>query len=270
MDTFMDQLIVFATTYGLRILGAVFILVFGRFIAGFSRRAIKRLLEKSRLDPAVSSFTANLVYILILVFTVIAALAKFGVQTTSFVAVLASAGFAVGFALQGSLSNFAAGILLLFFRPFKVGDYIRAAGVEGVVAEVKLFNTVLTSLDNIKIFVPNGKIYGDVIKNVTGHDTRRVDMVFGIGYSSSISQAFEVIQSVLKNDTRVLVDPAPQIVVAELADSSVNLYVRPWVKTSDYWDVKFAVTRKVKEKLDAEGIEIPFPQRVVHMASIAE
>ncbi|MFQ6041229.1 MAG: mechanosensitive ion channel family protein [Candidatus Poribacteria bacterium] len=204
--------------------------------------------------------------ILILLLIILAALATFGIQTTSFVAVLGAAGFAIGFALQGSLSNFAAGVLILVFRPYKVGDYIEAAGVAGAVKEIRLFNTVLATLDNIKIIVPNSKIYGDVIKNIWAYDTRRVDLVFGISYDSPIQKAIEIIMNLIKEDDRILSDPEPMVAVSELADSSVNFVVRPWVKSEDYWPVFFDLTRKVKESFDENGIEIPFPQAVVHMA----
>lgn len=264
METVLDQLIVFSTTYGLKIIGAILILIFGRIAAGLARRIVRRLLQRSNTDESIVSFVGSLTFTLVLAFAVIASLAKFGVQTASFVAVLGAAGFAIGLALQGSLANFASGVMILVFRPFKVGDLIDAAGVLGIVKEIRLFNTELSTLDNVKIIVPNGKIYGDVIKNLTGYDIRRIDLEFGIGYSSSIPKAFDAIQTILKADTRILTDPAPQIAVAELADSSVNFVVRPWVKTDDYWDVCFDVTQKVKEIFDSQGIEIPFPQLMVH------
>jgi small conductance mechanosensitive channel len=264
LETVVDQLIVFSTTYGLKIIGAILILIFGRMAAGLARRIVRRLLVKSNTDETIISFVASLVFILVMAFAVVAALAKFGVQTASFVAVLGAAGFAIGLALQGSLANFASGVMILIFRPFKVGDLIDAAGVRGIVKEIRLFNTELSTLDNVKIIVPNGKIYGDVIKNLTGYDIRRIDLEFGIGYSSSIQTAYDAIQAILKEDTRILPDPMPQIAVAELADSSVNFVVRPWVKTDDYWDVRFDLTRKVKETFDSQGVEIPFPQLTVH------
>jgi small conductance mechanosensitive channel len=200
-----------------------------------------------------------------LTFTVLAALAKFGIQTASFIAILGAAGFAIGFALQGSLANFAAGVLILVLRPFRVGDFIMGAGEAGAVREIGLFTTVLATPDNVKIMVPNGKLFGDVIKNVTAFDTRRIDLVIGIGYNSDIQKAWDIMEGLMKEDTRILSDPAPQIAVSELADSSVNFVVRPWVKKEDYWGVKFDLTRKIKEAFDANGIEIPFPQRSVHM-----
>lgn len=264
MDAINNQLTVFVTTYGLKIIGAIIILILGRIAAGIARRITRRVLEKSKADRAIISFVGSLVYILILTFAVLAALAKFGIQTASFVAVLGAAGFAIGFALQGSLANFAAGVLILVLRPFKTGDFIMGAGEAGTVKEIELFTTVLATPDNVKIMVPNGKLFGDVIKNVSAFDTRRVDLVIGIGYSSDIQKAWDVMMGLIKEDTRILPDPAPQIAVSELADSSVNFVVRPWVKKEDYWGVKFDLTRKIKEAFDENGIEIPFPQRTVH------
>ncbi len=265
MDSYGDQLMFFITTYGIKVIGAIIILIVGRIIAGIVRRMVSRLMEKSNVDSAVVSFTANLVYFLILVFAVLAALAKFGMQTASFVAILGAAGFAIGFALQGSLANFAAGVLILVLRPYKVGDYIDTAGTAGSVKEIQLFTTVLATPDNIKIMVPNGKLFGDVIKNFTGYDTRRIDLVVGIGYTSDIQKAYEIMMNLIKADSRILADPAPQIAVSELADSSVNFVVRPWSKKEDYWNIKFDLLRNIKEKFDENGIEIPFPQRTIHM-----
>jgi len=265
METYNEQLMIFVTTYGIKIIGAIIILILGRIVAGIGRKLVSRMLEKSQTDPSIIAFVGSLTYFLILIFAILAALAKFGIQTASFVAIIGAAGFAVGFALQGSLANFAAGILILVLRPYKVGDWIDSAGVAGSVKEIQLFTTILASGDNIKIMVPNGKIFGDVIKNVSGYDTRRVDLVMGIGYSSDIQKAYDVMMNQIKGDDRILSDPAPQIAVAELADSSVNFVVRPWVKKEDYWSVKFDLTRKIKEAFDENGIEIPFPQQVVHM-----
>jgi len=265
METYNEQLMIFVTTYGIKIIGAIIILILGRIVAGIGRKLVSRMLEKSQTDPSIIAFVGSLTYFLILIFAILAALAKFGIQTASFVAIIGAAGFAVGFALQGSLANFAAGVLILVLRPYKVGDWIDSAGVAGSVREIQLFTTILASGDNIKIMVPNGKIFGDVIKNVSGYDTRRVDLVMGIGYSSDIQTAYDVMMNQIKGDDRILSDPAPQIAVAELADSSVNFVVRPWVKKEDYWSVKFDLTRKIKEAFDENGIEIPFPQQVVHM-----
>ena len=267
MESITKQLVTFATTYGLQVLGAILILIFGRIAAGIGRRIIEKIMTRAKQDPSVISFVGNLTYIAILTFAVLATLAKFGIQTASFIAVLGAAGFAIGFALQGSLANFAAGVLLLVLRPFKAGDFIDSAGVSGTVREIQLFTTVLATPDNIKIMVPNGKIFGDIIKNISGYDTRRIDLLVGIGYASSIQKAIEVLMSLIKEDKRILSDPGTQIAVSELADSSVNLVVRPWVIAEDYWTVRFDLTRKIKEAFDANDIEIPFPQRVVHMVS---
>jgi small conductance mechanosensitive channel len=269
VQSLLSQLTTLGTTYGLQVIGAIVILIVGRIAAGIGRKLVEKLLIKAKQEISIVSFFGNLSYFAILAFAVLAALAKFGIQTASFVAVLGAAGFAVGFALQGSLGNFAAGVLILVLRPFKVGDYIDSAGVSGTVKEIQLFTTVLATPDNVKIMVPNGKIFGDIIKNVSAYDTRRIDLVVGIGYASSIQKAIEVVMNVIKEDTRILSDPAPQVAVSEMADSSVNLVVRPWVRNQDYWAVRFDLTRRLKEALDENGIEIPFPQRVVHMVSTA-
>ncbi len=265
--TMITQLV---STWGLRVVGAIAVLIIGRIVAGMMRSWTRRLLRRSKTDETLVPFVSNMVYYMLIAFVVIAVLGIFGIPVASFVVVLGAAGLAVGLALQGTLSSFAAGVMLLVFRPFKIGDLIEAAGVMGIVQDIHLFNTILATLDNVKIIVPNGKVYGDVIKNITGYDTRRVDLVFGIGYSSSIQKAYDVIRNILKEDARILPEPETQIAVSELADSSVNFVVRPWVKKEDYWNVKFDLTRQVKEAFDSQGIEIPFPQHVVHMATEGE
>ncbi len=263
----VQTLIDFATGYGIKVVGAIVVLIVGRIVAGWARGLMRKMLGKRDTDPSIITFVASLAYWLILIFAIMSALGNFGVETASLVAVLGAAGFAVGFALQGSLANFAAGVMLLLFRPFRVGDYVEAGGAAGTVRELNLFTTVLMTPDNIRIMVPNGKIFGDTIKNITAEDTRRVDMVMGIGYGSDIGRAVQVMQGLLEADARVLKDPAPQIAVAELADSSVNLVVRPWVNKADYWGLKFDFMRAAKEAFDREGIEIPFPQTVIHQAA---
>jgi len=257
----------FSVNYGLKIIGAIIILIVGRIMAGVARNLVRKVLNRRKIDNTVVLFLGNIVYALITIAVILAVLSKFGIEITSFVIILGAAGFAIGFALQGSLSNFASGVMIVSFHPYKVGDFIEAAGVAGVVREVRLFNTIIDTPDNIKVIVPNSKITGDVIRNITGNDTRRIDMVIGIAYDSPIGTAMEVAMNVVKGDERVLEEPAPQVAVAELADSSVNLVVRPWVKKEDYWGVKFDVTHRIKEAFDENGIEIPFPQHVVHMAS---
>ena len=265
MEFNVEEFMPLITQYGLKILGAIVILIIGRFIAGIIRGGVERVLRKNELDAAIVSFGGNLTYMIVWVGVILAALGQFGVETASFIAVLGAAGFAIGFALQGSLANFASGVLLLIFRPFKEGDFIDVAGVAGVVKEMHLFNTILFTPDNIKVYVPNGQIYGNTIKNVTANDTRRIDLVIGIGYGSPMDKAKEIMEEIIAADERVLKDPAVTIAVAELADSSVNFVVRPWVNTSDYWAVRFDVTKRIKERFDEEGIEIPFPQRTVHI-----
>jgi small conductance mechanosensitive channel len=265
MEGKLQELINLVVPYVLQIIGAIVILILGRIIAGIIRSIIRRILNKANVDSSLTKFVCKLVYALVIVFAVVAALAKFGVETASFVAVLAAASFAIGFALQGSLSNFAAGVMILLFRPFRAGDFIDGAGVAGSVKEVRLFNTILATPDNVQIIVPNSKMYGDIIKNFSANDQRRVDLLIGIGYTSSIGKATEVMAGLINADQRILKDPPMMIAVSELADSSVNLVVRVWVNKEDYWGVKFDLTKQIKEAFDQNGIEIPFPQRVVHM-----
>ena len=260
LQQLMDQV----STWGLKVIGAIAILVIGRIAAGSVRKGVRGLLSARNVDPSLIGFVGSLAYFGIMAFVFIAALAKFGIQTASFIAILGAAGFAIGMALQGTLANFASGVMILLFRPFKTGDFIDAAGIKGSVKEISIFSTTLATPDNVQIIVPNGKIYGDTIHNFNGFDTRRVDMKMGIAYDADIGKAIQVINDLLAADERVLPEPAPQIAVSELADSSVNLIVRPWCATGDYWPVKFDFTRNVKEAFDREGIEIPFPQRVVH------
>jgi small conductance mechanosensitive channel len=267
MEDMMDRIMEFVTIYGLRVVGAIVILVVGRIIAGLVRTGIRRALQKRDTDPGLVGFLSSIAYTLVMVAVVVAALGNFGVEAASFVAILGAAGFAVGFALQGSLSNFAAGVMILLFRPYKVGDFISAAGVSGTVKGIDLLATTLATPDNVKILVPNGKLFGDTITNYSVYDTRRVDLLLGIGYSSSIDKAYEAMRRLIAADERILKDPEPMLAVGELADSSVNLIVRVWVNRADYWNVKFDLTRGAKDAFDAEGVEIPFPQRVVHSAS---
>jgi len=264
MQNIIDTILANLGIYSVRVVGAIIILILGRIAAGMGKKLITRLLIRAKTDTAVISFIGTLSYFLILTFAILAALSKFGVETTSFIAVLGAAGLAVGLALQGSLSNFASGVLILIIRPFKIGDFIEGAGVAGTVKEIQLFSTILSTPDNIKITVPNAKLFGDVIKNFSGYDLRRIDLEVGIGYGSPIGKAMEILNAVIKEDSRILSDPQPQIAVSTLADSSVNIVFRPWVRKEDYWDVRFDLTRRVKESFDRNEIEIPFPQQVVH------
>jgi small conductance mechanosensitive channel len=261
----MGTLTELATQWGLQIIGAIIVLFVGRIVAGWARRLTRKALERAEVDPTLVPFIAKLVYYLLLAFVVIAVLGVFGVQTASLVAVLGAAGLAVGLALQGTLSNFAAGVMLLFFRPFKVGDFIDAGGTTGTVEEIGVFATTMKSPDNIKIVVPNSQVYGQTIKNFNGFDTRRVDLVIGISYDDSISTAIDTIRSIVNADQRVLAEPETQIAVSNLGDSSVDLVVRPWCAGSDYWPLRFDLTRTIKEGLEAAGCSIPYPQTDVHL-----
>jgi small conductance mechanosensitive channel len=252
-------------TWGVRVLGAIAVLVFGWMAAGVIRGLVRRGLERTKLDPTLIPFLTKLVYYAVLIFIVVAVLNLFGIETTSFVAVLAAAGFAVGLALQGTLSNFSSGIMLLIFRPFGVGDYVEAGGAAGAVQEIGVFSTTLHTPDNVKIVVPNSAIFGSLIKNYSANDTRRNDMLVGISYDDDIGTAISTIQRILESDERVLKDPEPLIAVSEMADSSVNIVVRPWCKKEDYWGLRFDLTRRFKEEIEAAGCSIPYPQTDVHL-----
>jgi small conductance mechanosensitive channel len=260
MEEIMDKVYQLLTVYGLKVLAALVIFVIGRWVAKGLRK-----LTKSQVDSTLVTFVSNLTYVGVLAFIIIAALGQLGIQTTSFIAVLGAAGLAVGLALQGSLSNFAAGFLLIIFRPFKVGDLIEGAGVFGVVESIGIFTTQLKTADNKTVIVPNAKLTDDNIVNWTVKGTRRVDLVFGIGYEDDIDKARTLISGIIAADDRIFKEPEPQVAVSELADSSVNFVVRPWVKVNDYWDVYFDLTEKIKKAFDANGVSIPFPQRDVHV-----
>jgi len=229
------------------------------------RALVRRILQKGHVDETLVSFLATLCYVGIIAFVIIAALGKLGLHTASFVAILGAAGLAVGLALQGSLANFAAGVLMIIFKPFKVSDYIEGGGVGGVVEQIGIFITELKSPDNKKIIVPNAKMTSDNIINYTAKDIRRVDIVAGVSYGDDLDKVKEVLAGILDKDDRILKEPAPTIGVLELADSSVNFAVRSWVKTADYWNVFFATQESIKKRFDAEGICIPFPQQDVHL-----
>ena len=255
--------------WGMKILGALAVLIVGRMVAGSLRKTMARLMTRSDTDPTLGKFLSSLVYYLVLVVVAVAALSMIGIQMASVLTILATAGLAVGLALQGTLSNVAAGVMLLIFRPFRVGDLIEAGGgPTGVVESIGLFSTTLNTPDNIHIVVPNSAIYGGTIHNYTHHPNRRVDLVMGISYDDDLSLAVKTIGEVLEAEPRVLKDPAYQVAVAELADSSVNLVVRPWCAVEDYWGVRFDVTRAMKERLEAVGCSIPYPQQDVHMHTV--
>jgi small conductance mechanosensitive channel len=265
MEDFLKTIQDFSAQYGFQIIGAIITLIIGLWLAKFISKLVAKTLIKKEVDQTLTKFFASLVKSVLIIFVLISVASQLGIETTSFIAIIGAAGLAIGFALQGSLSNFAAGIMLIIFRPFKAGDFIEGGGIMGSVEQVGIFITILNTPDNKKIFVPNSKLTSDNIINFSANDTRRVDMVFGIGYSDDIDEAKSTIKSVLENDNRILKEPAPQIVVSELADSSVNFNVRPWVNSSDYWGVYFDITEKIKKKFDEQKISIPFPQRDVHI-----
>lgn len=267
MDTtnLAQQIQQFVIVNGINMVIALIIFFVGRWVAKLVRSLIAKVMTKKGVAPAVNSFVCSFAYIGLLTFVVIAALAQVGIQTTSLIAILGAASLAIGLALQGSLANFAAGVLLIIFHPFKVGDYIECGGTAGAVEEIQIFTTLLKSPDNKKIIVPNAKVLGDTITNYSSKETRRVDLVVGVSYTANLQKVEKVLQDVLSKDERVLGDPPPTIAVSELADSSVNFVVRPWVKTGDYWNVYFGLTKNIKLRFDAEGISIPFPQRDIHL-----
>jgi small conductance mechanosensitive channel len=268
-EDFLTRAYDLGAEFGLKLVTALIIFIIGRWVARWLAGLVEKGMSKAGTDSTLTGFLRNIVYIGLLTFVILAAIAQLGVQTTSFIAVLGAAGFAVGLALQGSLANFAAGVLIIIFRPFKSGDFVEAGGVAGVVENIQIFTTTLRTGDNKTIIVPNGQITSGTIVNYSTKDTRRVDMVVGVGYGDDLDKVRRVLEEILKEDERVLEDPAPTIGVLELADSSVNFAVRPWVKSSDYWPVYFDLHEKVKKRFDKEGISIPFPQQDVHIHQVA-
>lgn len=266
----VDQVVSLITTYGLDVIGAIIILIVGWIVSGWVYRAVNKGLSRiEKFDVTLRGFFASFAKYLVLIFTGLAVLSQFGIQTASLIAVLGAAGLAIGLALQGTLSNVAAGVMLLLFRPFKVGDYVEAGGHAGTIKAISLFVTEMATPDNVQILIPNGAVWGSSVMNYSFHPQRRVDFLIGIGYGDDIGRAMTAVRAVIDADNRALNDPEPMVVVGELGDSSVNLIVRVWCNAADYWAVKFDMTKAIKERLDADGIEIPFPQRVVHMAQAA-
>ncbi|HCS14001.1 MAG: mechanosensitive ion channel protein MscS [Zetaproteobacteria bacterium CG06_land_8_20_14_3_00_59_53] len=257
----------YALPWGINIVMALAIFIIGRWVVRMLVSLISRLMRKTGVDPILVGFVTSIANAILLLFVIIASLDQLGVDTTSFIALIGAAGLAVGLALQGSLQNFAAGVLLIIFRPFKVGDGIEAAGTIGEVEEIGIFSTRMKTGDNREIIVPNGAIYGGNITNNSARPTRRIDMVFGISYDDDLRKAKEIIQSVIDADERILKEPAPLVAVGELAESSVNFNVRPWAATPDYWAVRFDLNEKIKLAFDDAGITIPYPQMDVHTHS---
>ena len=265
MNINVDAVWLWVSAYSLNIIGAILIFIVGKWLSRRIANLLSTLLQKNNIDQTLVNFLSNLTYYSLIVLVVVAAAGRLGINTTSFLTIIGAAGLAVGLALKDSLANFAAGVMLVLFRPFAIGDVVSTAGITAKVESINIFNTHFCSPDNQLIIVPNGKIINDIITNINIKATRRIDLVVGISYSDDMAKTREILAGLAKADSRVLTDPASTIAVAELADSSVNLVFRPWVKTADYWDVRFDLTEKIKNALDEAGISIPFPQQDVHL-----
>ena len=265
VQSWVEGLLPMLADFGVKLLVAIAIFVIGRWVAGTITGGLRRAMQRSKTDPTLAGFVSNIVNAILMVFVVIASIQHLGVQTAGLVAVLGAAGLAIGLALQGSLSNFASGALLLMFRPIRVGDYVEAGGTSGSVQDIGIFTTTLHTPDNKKVIVPNSQITSNTITNYSANETRRVDLVASIGYGDDIPKAKAVLERIVKEHQLTMDDPAPTIEVGSLGESSVDILVRPWVKTSDYWRVYWDLTQAIKMEFDKEGISIPFPQRDVHL-----
>ena len=253
---------------GINVISAIVIFFVGKWIVNLVVKGLLKAMQKGDMDITLRRFVSNLARMLLMLFVIIAAIHQLGIQTASLIALLGAAGLAVGLALQGSLSNFAAGVLIVLFRPYKVGDWIEGGGVSGAVEEVQILTTVLKTGDNKRVIIPNSQIMGTTITNYSANDTRRVDLVVGVSYSDDLDKVRKELQDLVNADERILKDPAVTIAVSELADSSVNFVLRPWVNTADYWAVYFDLTERVKKRFDEVGISIPFPQRDIHVHNV--
>jgi small conductance mechanosensitive channel len=265
MDINVDAIQGWISVYAINIIGALLIFLVGKWLARKIANLLAQLMEISDVDATLVNFLKNLAYYTMVVLVVVAAVGRLGVNTTSFLTIIGAAGLAVGLALKDSLSNFAAGVMLVLFKPFTIGDVVSTAGITAKVEKITIFNTLFCTADNQLVIVPNNKIISDIITNINAKDTRRIDLVVGISYTDDMVQTKDILEGLAKADTRILTDPATTIAVAELADSSVNLVFRPWVKTDDYWAVRFDLTENIKNALDEAGISIPFPQQDVHL-----
>ncbi len=261
----IDYLSINAIDLAGNIVVALIIFYGGRWIVGLAVGALRKVMQRQEVDKTLETFVCNLLRMALLVVVIIAAISALGIQTASFIAIFGAAGLAVGLALQGSLSNFAAGVLIVLFRPYKVGDFVEAAGIAGVVEQVQILTTIMKTGDNKQIIVPNSQIMDSIITNYSANDTRRVDMVVGVSYDDDLDKVRKTIEELVAAEDRILGEPACTIAVSELADSSVNFVVRPWVKTSDYWGVMFDLTEAIKKRFDQDGISFPFPQQDVHL-----
>lgn len=270
--TSTDWLLTQVETYGPNLIGAIIIFVIGRWVARLMTGVIMRAAKRTRMDPTLLGFLNNLIYMVLLTVVGVSALRKLGVEMTELTAILAACGFAIGMAMQGSLGNLASGVMLVFFKPFRVGDFVRIADTSGTVVEVQLFNTILLTLDNIRIFVPNSKITEGNIQNLSAEPERRIDLVIGCGYHDDLKHVKCVLEEIIADEPRVLQHPQPLVAVSELGDNSVNFVVRPWVRTKEYWDVRFDLTERIKLAFDEHNFTIPFPSRdvFVHQSSEAQ
>ena len=263
----MDSLIEQGAALGWTLVKALLVFVIGRFLIGLINQFVKRVLLKRNIDPSIKTFVGSLVHITLMVLLVVSVVGALGVQTASFAALLASAGVAIGMALSGNLSNFAGGLIILIFKPYKVGDFIEALNMSGTVKEIQIFHTVLTTGDNKVIYIPNGSLSSNAVINYSNQQQRRVDWTFGVEYGTDYAKVKSILEDILAQDERILQEPAaPFVAMSQLADSSVNYVVRVWVKSADYWDVYFDITRIVYERFNAEGIGFPFPQLTIHQA----
>ena len=267
VEKIIEAISLWAGTYSIKIVAAILIFIIGKWLSRKVTNLLKKLLEKNKIDATLIKFLDSIVYYMLLIVVLIAAAGKLGINTTSFLTIVGAAGLAIGLALKDSLSNFASGFMLIMFRPYKIGNFVKVGGVSGTVKSIDIFNTTLHTPDNQKVIVPNSKITSDVITNVTANDTRRVDLVIGISYDDDITKAKNLLKTIIKEEQRILESPATTIAVSELADSSVNFVVRPWVKRTDYWGVYYDLTEKIKITFDREEIHIPYPQRDVHLFS---
>lgn len=270
IEKIVETISLYVSAYAFKLLAAIIIFIIGKWLSRKIAVLLSKLLQKNNVDVTLVNFLENIVYYTLMVVVVIAAVGQLGVNTTSFLTIVGAAGLAVGLALKDSLSNFASGVMLILFRPFRVGDFVNAGGMAGTVDSITIFNTILNTPDNQRIIIPNSSVTSSVITNVTANPTRRVDLVMGISYDDDILKAKQIMETIIKEDERILTDPAPKIAVSELADSSVNIVLRPWVNTVDYWNVYFDLTEKIKIAFDKEGITIPYPQQDVHMHTVEE
>jgi small conductance mechanosensitive channel len=268
VSKYTDMAITYASEYGLKIVAAILIFIIGKWVVKKLTAISKSVMEKANVDQTLIEFAESIIYFVLLLTVILASLNALGVNTTSFIAIFGAAGLAIGLALQGSLANVGAAVLIIVFRPFKVGDFVEAGGATGTVEDVNLFSTIIAPLDNRTIIVPNSAIVAGNITNFSMKEQRRVDHVFGIGYGDDLKLAKEILMEMMMNDDRVLQEPAPFVAVSELGDSSVNLTTRAWVNTADYWDVYFEQIEHVKLTFDEKGISIPFPQMDVHMDKV--